>query len=84
MARSLSRRVRGSRRTARRSFFEALEDRSLMATVNWLGAVDGLWSNGANWSNGTGPVSGVDDVVFDTANLTGAAVTATNQDRTRA
>lgn len=28
------------------------------------GATNDLWSNGANWNNGTGPLSGVDDVML--------------------
>src|SRR4051812_17005623 len=51
----------------RRLWFETLEDRVTPATLNWTGAgANNLWSNAANWTNGTGaavPTTG-DDLVF--------------------
>lgn len=59
---------------------EMLEDRSVPAIVNWTGAVDGNWNNAANWYNTSVLVAVVptdgDELVFDSANLTGNKVTA--------
>ena len=51
------RRPRRARRHIRRSSwphplrFEALEDRTLLATVHWVGT-DGDWDDPADWSTG--------------------------------
>jgi hypothetical protein len=49
---------------------EALESRTLLSTVSWIGG-SGDWSVGSNWSNGTGPSAGDNAVI----NLPGIAVT---------
>ncbi len=74
----LRRAKRGTAGARRALFFETLEDRRLLATINWTGNADGLWSNPNNWSGGV-PSNG-DTVVFDTVNLTGAMVQATTAD----
>eukprot|EP01029_Cantina_marsupialis_P013120 TRINITY_DN290812_c0_g1_i1.p1 TRINITY_DN290812_c0_g1~~TRINITY_DN290812_c0_g1_i1.p1 ORF type:complete len:3183 (+),score=513.36 TRINITY_DN290812_c0_g1_i1:222-9770(+) len=43
------------------------------ATINWTGAIDDDWFTAGNWSEGCIPTR-VDNVVFDEANLSGAAV----------
>ncbi len=68
------RRPRRARRHIRRSSwphplrFEALEDRTLLATVHWVGT-DGDWDDPADWSTGSVPGSG-DDVVLDSGPYT--------------
>lgn len=54
---------------------EPLEDRRMMAVVNWINAAGGAWNVGSNWS--TNSVPGIDDdVVIDVpgANVTIQAV----------
>ncbi|WP_425619316.1 autotransporter-associated beta strand repeat-containing protein [Anatilimnocola sp. NA78] len=52
----------------RRAFFEQLEDRSLLATLTWVGDVDGNWATSnagdTNWSGNALPGDG-DTLVFD-------------------
>lgn len=47
-----------------RMTFEALEQRSLLATVSWASAVDGNWPDPTKWDTGNVPVAS-DDVVID-------------------
>jgi len=58
------------RKSSTRLRLEALEDRLAPASAIWTDAGgDHLWSNGGNWTGGTGPggIPGVADVaVFDT------------------
>jgi hypothetical protein len=54
---------RSVRGTTRRLLFESLENRQLLAVVQWIGG-SGDWNVGANWSNGVGPGT-EDDVVID-------------------
>ncbi len=42
---------------------EALEERLLLATVNWISSTSGNWDVGSNWSTGQVPGPG-DDVVI--------------------
>ena len=61
------RRVKKSRgrRTARRLMLESLEQRRVLAAINWDGGGDGSsWANAANWSGDARPGSG-DDVTID-------------------
>ena len=62
----------------RRAFFETLETRSLLATLTWVGDIDGNWASGSvgnsNWSGDALPASG-DTLIFDG---TGANFTQTN------
>ncbi len=60
-----ARRYRPGRRFRPR--VEQLEDRLVLATVNWIGG-SGDWNGGTNWSNGTGPAAG-DDAVIDVAGV---------------
>src|SRR5262249_2127590 len=48
---------------------EALEDRTLPATVAWISSVSGAWDVGSNWSTGRKP-GAADDVVIDAPGLT--------------
>jgi fibronectin-binding autotransporter adhesin len=41
-------------KTVRRSFFEPLENRSLLATFAWSGAISTDWAEQANWDSGDG------------------------------
>ncbi len=43
---------------------EPLEDRILLATVNWISDSDGFWDIGANWDTGMAPEAG-DDVLIN-------------------
>ena len=36
---------------------ELLEDRRVMATFTWTGAVNGSWANTGNWLGGSAPVA---------------------------
>jgi hypothetical protein len=56
-------------RSGHRTFpqVERLDDRLLLANVNWIGG-SGDWNVGTNWSNGTGPGAG-DDAVIDVAGI---------------
>src|SRR5687767_8480223 len=48
----------------RRLFFEALEERSLMALLTWTGAgADAKWSTGGNWLGGAAPQQD-DNLIF--------------------
>ena len=62
-----SRRTRRHRESVRRPIFhpsfDNLEVRITPTTDVWSGAVDNLWSRGANWQGGVAPVAG-DDLVF--------------------
>src|SRR5262249_57633799 len=67
----MSQALRRGRRTAQRprTFrakprVEALEDRTLPATVAWISSVSGAWDVGSNWSTGRKP-GAADDVVTD-------------------
>ena len=55
---------------------EPLEARIAPATLRWLGASSGLWSNPLNWIGGVSPASG-DTLVFDDGGLTAALVNNT-------
>lgn len=43
------------------------------ATKSWTGSINGNWSNGANWADGTPPVAG-DDLVFGNSPATRSLV----------
>ena len=62
------------RRRARREQFqrlrlEALEDRTLLSAVSWIGPNGGDWDTKANWSTGLVPTS-LDDVTINSAGST--------------
>ncbi len=42
-----------------------LEDRTLLATVTWMGTTGGDWNDGSNWSTGTVPAATDDAVILD-------------------
>ncbi len=50
-------------RRGHRPKIEVLEERCLLATVNWISATSGNWDVGSNWSTGQVPGPG-DDVVI--------------------
>ena len=56
------------RRAARRLLLERLEDRRLLATVQWISDADGFWDDASNWADEQGaqrvPEAG-DDVIID-------------------
>ena len=55
---------------ATRLIFESLEERRMLATIDWSGADDGTtWNDGANWVGGQVPGSG-DDAVINTSGST--------------
>src|SRR5262245_22682924 len=62
-SRKSSRTVPPSRPRRVRPCLEALEDRLVLSTVEWSGAVSSNWSNAANWHGGVAPVAG-DNLVF--------------------
>lgn len=66
-----------ARKRYARLSLEPLEDRFLLASINWIGAgQNGNWSNAANWA-ANGRLPGKDDTaVFSDANLTGKQTTA--------
>ena len=66
-------RIRTPVRHRHRPRFEILEDRQLLATVNWISPTSGDWNVGSNWSTGQVPGTG-DDVVI---NVSGASPTVT-------
>jgi hypothetical protein len=72
--RAAQRRASARRYRARR--IEFLEDRRMLATVNWIGGATGFWDIAQNWSTGTVPTA-VDDVYFNTS---GATVTIQSGD----
>lgn len=67
--------------------FEALENRRLLATVDWIAAGGGDWNNGANWSSGNVPgpndnavinLPGSPQILIDNAPATVQSVTSTD------
>ena len=72
---SKAKRVSAARRSSKcrpdvyfrhRPLIEALEERRLLATVDWISPVSGDWNVGSNWSTGQVPGTS-DDAVIDTA-----------------
>ena len=55
---------------------EALETRIAPATLVWLGATNGQWTNPANWVGGTTPGAG-DTLIFDSTGVTSAMINDT-------
>ena len=55
---------------------EALETRIAPATLVWLGATNGQWTNPSNWVGGTTPGAG-DTLIFDGAGVTSAMINDT-------
>ena len=64
----LRRRTRTVKGRTRKAFFEPLEERSLLATLNWVGDVDANWNTNSagntNWNTNTLPADG-DTLIFD-------------------
>lgn len=58
-----NRHARSQRRSGYLPVVDPLEDRVLLATSVWNGAVDGTWLNAGNWVGGIAPSAG-DDLVF--------------------
>src|SRR4051812_5126483 len=58
------RRARAAGWSRSRPRIEVLEQRALLATVNWISTSDGNWNVGSNWNTGNVPGSG-DDAVID-------------------
>ena len=69
---------RRSRRVSWGEFAPALEDRTLLATDVWTGAVSSSWSAGGNWSLGAPP--GTSDIASFTNSGTGASLLAATLD----
>ena len=67
-------------RRRRSLFVEGLENRLLLATVNWKSTSSGNWGDAANWSTGQVPGPS-DDVVID---VNGASPTVTIDSTTQA
>jgi RHS repeat-associated protein len=68
VSRGQKRKPKGRRLARTRPWVEVLEDRTLMATLFWLGRTDNLWSNPANWDAGHAPTP-ADSVVFNGASV---------------
>ena len=49
-----------------------------MATVNWVGASSGSWTNAARWSTGTVPAA-TDDAVIGVAGVYTVSLTGSSQ-----
>ena len=69
IARPLSRRLKAASKPRpqgrrQRPNVELLEERQLLATVQWISTTGGNWDDAANWSTGQVPGTG-DDVVID-------------------
>jgi fibronectin-binding autotransporter adhesin len=63
----------------RRLLFESLEDRRLLASFHWTGAVDGNWGTPGNWQENSAPQQGSEHtLVFDTDNVTGPHYSTNN------
>jgi fibronectin-binding autotransporter adhesin len=84
MLRLVSQSFRRGRRAARRApaprsrpRVEALEDRTLPATVTWISSVSGAWDVGSNWSTGKKP-GAADDVVISSSSITVTHSTGTD------
>src|SRR5437588_5375412 len=83
-----NKRARCRKRAERQLGIEALEERSVPATVSWVNAAGGDWGTGANWSTGTLPGAGDDAVinlpggvtVTHTGNVTDTVHSLTNSD----
>jgi hypothetical protein len=79
LSKLFSRKDRRRHRRADLGRVEALETRTLLATITWTGlADDGLWENGTNWNLGRSPQSGDDVVIADIARTTQIAYTASS------
>src|SRR5438309_2039332 len=57
---------------------ESLEDRTLLATINWINPGSGLFDVGSNWSGGVVP--GANDVAVIDTGGTAATITIQNGD----
>ncbi len=57
-------RAQGRKQTARELGVEALEERTVPATVSWINPAGGDWATAANWSTGAVPGTG-DDVLLN-------------------
>ncbi|MGO9922159.1 MAG: beta strand repeat-containing protein, partial [Isosphaeraceae bacterium] len=85
IARPLSRRLKAASKPRpqgrrQRPNVELLEERQLLATVQWISTTGGNWDDAANWSTGQVPGTG-DDVVID---VSGATPTITIDSTTQA
>ncbi len=72
---------RGSRRTGFRPLLEALEDRNLPSTVDWINPAGGDWDTASNWLDTTTNTNHVpgpgDDAVIATGGITVTHTSAT-------